>query len=528
MMWHDREHNALIYAAPNPLDIARVCPDARQLPTGHVVVPINLTNVQRLRSINLPVTDYLESWYEYPRSRAIKEPFGAQRVTANVLVANPHAHVLSDMGTGKTLASLWAADAVMRHYPRGMCRALIVCTKSTMRSVWQNEIFQNFLGKRTAVVLSGDAAKRSKLLAENHDFYIINHDGLKIGATKRRNLEWTKIAKELRDRQDIQIVIVDEARAFADATSDRSKAAHKIITPKRYVWSMTGTPTPNGPLDAYGLAKIVNGAYSESFTSYRQRVMTQVSNFKWVPRLGAQQAVAELLSPSVRFAIEDCVDLPPCTTSMRESELSPAQVAAYKEIRNKATALISGKQITAANEAVIRMKLIQIACGAVYDENRAVHYVDCGDRVSVLREVIDEAIKKVIVFAPLTSVLNMLKMKLSDEYSCEIINGAVSDKRRAEIFSAFQHGDNPRVILADPQTMAHGLTLVAATTVVWFAPTDKTENYLQANKRIHRPGQTHHTQVVQIASTPVEREIYRRLANNEALQGAILKLVEDQ
>lgn len=527
-MIFDQQRNLLVYSVPNPLDIARVCPDSRQLPTGQVVVPAGLSNLQNLRRIGLPINPYLDSWYDWPRSKSIKQPFHAQTVTSNVLVTTPRAFVLSDMGTGKTNASLWAADAVMRHYAPGTCRALIVATKSTLRTVWANEIFNCFLGKRTCAVLTGDSAKREKLLAEGHDFYIINHDGLKIGASRKKNVEWTKVAKALRDRQDIQIVIVDEARAFADATSDRSLAARRIITPKNYVWALTGTPTPNGPLDAYGLAKLVNGAYSESFQAYRSRVMMQVSAFKWVPRVGAQQMVAELLSPSVRFAIEDCVDLPPCTVSLREAEMSAAQAAAYKELKREASVVLGGKQITAANEAVVRMKLIQIACGALYDAERGVHELDCSDRLAVLREVIEEATKKVIVFAPLTSVLDMLKVKLVKDFSCEIINGAVSDKKRAEIFRAFQQDEHPRVLLADPGTMAHGLTLVAATTVVWYAPTDRTEYYLQANKRIHRPGQVHNTSVVQIASSPVEREIYRRLEANEALQGSILKLTEDR
>lgn len=84
------------------------------------------------------------------------------------------------------------------------------------------------------------------------------------------------------------------------------------------------------------------------------------------------------------------------------------------------------------------------------------------------------------------------------------------------------------MIVADPGTMSHGLTLTAATTIVWYAPTDKTETYLQANKRIHRPGQTARTTIVQIAASPIEREIYKRLESNASMQGVILKLAEGE
>ncbi len=138
-----------------------------------------------------------------------------------------------------------------------------------------------------------------------------------------------------------------------------------------------------------------------------------------------------------------------------------------------------------------------------------------------------ESTSKIIVFSSLTSVLKLLYEELKD-YSRAIINGAVSQRERSEIFSAFETAASPRVLIADPATMAHGLTLVAASTIVWFAPIDRTELYLQANKRIDRPGQTRSTTIVQLAATPLEREIFRRLEHNENLQGLVLKLAKGE
>jgi hypothetical protein len=141
---------------------------------------------------------------------------------------------------------------------------------------------------------------------------------------------------------------------------------------------MTGTPTPNGPTDAYGMAKLVNNAFGESFTSFKERVLYKAGMWKWVPKPGAHAEALRLLQPSVRFAIDDCVDLPPSTTQQREVELSPEQAKAYKALKTDLILSVQGgKQITAANEAVLRLKLIQIACGAVYGVDREVHLVDC-------------------------------------------------------------------------------------------------------------------------------------------------------
>ena len=125
------------------------------------------------------------------------------------------------------------------------------------------------------------------------------------------------------------------------------------------------------------------------------------------------------------------------------------------------------------------------------------------------------------------SVLGMLYEELKDQYATVQVHGDTSPKERNEIFRSFEQDTVPRIILADPGTMAHGVTLVAATTIVWFAPIDRTELYLQANKRIHRPGQTKSCVVVQLAATAIEREIYRRLESNETLQGLLLKLVQE-
>lgn len=383
-----------------------------------------------------------------------------------------------------------------------------------LHSVWAKEIYQNFLGRRTCVVLHGSAAKRKELLAQNFDFYIINFDGIGV------------LAKELDARKDIQMVIADEASAYRNRTTERHRVARKVLAPRDYLWLMTGTPTPNGPTDAYGMAKLVNNCFGESWNSYHDRVMTKISQWKWVPRAGAHAAAHAMLQPSVRFAISDCVDLPPCTTQARDVEMSPEQAKEYKEMKKNLVIMAKQGPITAANEAVLRLKLIQIACGAVYGPNREVHLVDAKPRIAALKEIIEQCNEKVIVFAPLTSVVSMLSKELSKDYSVAVINGEVPAKQRNEIFSRFMDSAHPRIIVADPGTMSHGLTLTAASTIVWYAPTDRTETYLQANKRIDRPGQTKNTTIVQIAATPVEREIYKRLENNETMQGLLLDLVK--
>ena len=177
---------------------------------------------------------------------------------------------------------------------------------------------------------------------------------------------------------------------------------------------MTGTPVSNGPLDAYGLAKLVNNSYGESFTSYKDRVMFRVSNFKWIPKEGAHSEAYKLLQPSIRFSLDECADLPASIVERRSVDLSPNQQKAYKVMEDTCLLYVkSGKPITAVNEGVLRLKLIQIACGAIYGSDKEVHLVDAAPRIAELHSVIAECKEKIIIFAPLTSVLHLLKKELS-------------------------------------------------------------------------------------------------------------------
>jgi SNF2 family DNA or RNA helicase len=176
---------------------------------------------------------------------------------------------------------------------------------------------------------------------------------------------------------------------------------------------------------------------------------------------------------------------------------------------------------------------MQISLGAIYDEHHKVHLVDAKPRLAELKEILLQAPSKCLIFAPLTSVIHLLYAELQGgimkkgDYSCAIVNGETSPKERNRIFEAFQKSSDsePRLLIADPGTMAHGLDLWQAQTIIWYGNTDKTELYLQANRRAHRPGQKYPVTVVQIVSNPLEREIYKRLESNTSLQGALLDMV---
>jgi SNF2 family DNA or RNA helicase len=255
--------------------------------------------------------------------------------------------------------------------------------------------------------------------------------------------------------------------------------------------------------------------------------MRQIGTFKWVERPEAIEVVHKALQPAVRFTREQCFDLPPTTYTTLQVQLDPAAQKAYKQMLDELATEIRSNQITAANEGVKLSKLLQISAGFGYDDSGLGHYIGGVDRFKTIFELIEGATGKVIVFATFRYMVEMLAGVLGKRYQVGMIHGEVPKAQRDLIFSGFQKGTSPRVIVAHPQTMAHGLTLTAASTIIWATPTMSLEIYEQANARITRSGQTQNTHIVHLTSTKAESAVYSRLRRKAALQGALLELFEE-
>ncbi len=158
---------------------------------------------------------------------------------------------------------------------------------------------------------------------------------------------------------------------------------------------------------------------------------------------------------------------------------------------------VAGEGVTAANAAIALNKLLQISAGAIYTDDGDTVQFDIKNRYQVLREVIDESSKKVLIFVPFKHTIDLLVDKLtSDGVTSEVIRGDVPASKRTDIFARFQNDPDPKVLVIQPQAAAHGVTLTAANTVVWWGPTSSLETYAQANARVHRSGQTHKCTVI--------------------------------
>lgn len=490
-----------------------------------LIVPFDVEHVTMLKNLGVRarVPSPIEYYYDWPRSHKIEKPFKAQERTAAFLTMHPRAHVHNGLGSGKTLATLWAWDYLNR---TGHAKKLLVIAPlSTVERAWGDTIFENFID-REFVVLHGSRQKRLQLLEQDADVYIINHDGVKVSG----------IVEALAERPDIDTVVIDElSQAARTATTARWKAYNTIINKQginRRAWGLTGTPIPNAPTDAYAQAKLITPEKMRgvTFTKFKNMVMYQAGPYAWYPRANATDIVFQTLQPAIRFSREQCVDLPPTTYSFRHVELSKTQKKAYDDMMRHLVVEFheDATTVQAANEAVKLSKLIQIACGVVYDSEGNEVDLNADERLKVVHEIVEEAEGKVIVFVPFRSALSKLADYLVDKgVDTAVVHGGVSKRERDEVFTAFQNTDKLRVLVAQPYAMSHGLTLTAANTIVWFAPITSADTYEQANGRIARPGQKRNTHIIHIEGTKAERRIYDRLEKKQKVQGVLLKLIEE-
>jgi hypothetical protein len=525
--FHDTRRNLLVYRSQSPF-VLQAIPEARQVNGQFIAVPRTLRNSQVLRHFDLPVAPVMtDMTYDWPIEPGWK-PLAHQKVMANFQVLHPRCFNLSDPGTMKTLAALWAADFLMRGFGEDF-RALIVAPLTILEDVWAAALWKNFLGRRSFEILTGSAEKRRALLAKRADFSIINFDGVGVGAHTRKRFDLDGFSKELAERDDIKLVIVDEASGYSDASTKRHRLARAIIGKRPYLWQLTGSPTPQAPTDAYGLAKLTNNAHGKSFKTFQQETMFKPNqfSFRWFPRRGGYELARRLLTPAIRFDIAQVWNGPPMTIQSRTVELTAEQKKLMAELKRDLQVMLrSGKKIEVINEGVARGKFLQISLGAIYDTEHDYHTVDAEPRMREIEAIIDSTIRKIVCFVPLTSVLNIVKKRLSKRWKCEVINGDVPSKERPDVIQRFATDDSVRIILCDPQTTAHGINeFVVADTVIWVGPTEKAELWIQGNKRVHRPGQKHPTTIYQIVSNPLEREIYRRLETNTSMQGVLLEMV---
>jgi SNF2 family DNA or RNA helicase len=491
-------------------------PQAQQM-NGYTLVPHEPISTFMLRKVGYDVPSPILTQYVWPHPQG-QPPFDAQMKTAAMLTMHSNAYCLNSMGTGKTRSALWAWDFLNNNNMAK--KLLVVAPLSTLKFTWAREIFAT-LPHRKYTVLYGTKAKRLEALKSDADIFIINHDGMRT------------ITPELNNHPDIDTLIIDELAVYRNGQALRTKAMRKEAARFTWVWGMTGSPIPNVATDAWAQASIVTpNTVPKYFKHFREDLMVRVSQFKWAPKPDAVHKAFAALQPSVRFTLDDIMELPEAVYRTVDIELGPLQSKIYKQMAAHCYAAVQSGEISAANAGACMNKLMQVSTGYVYadkDEQgkRKVATLDNEARISALIDMVLSGDGKKLVFVPFKHALAGIGTALKNEgIDYASVSGDTSANERGEIFNLFQNTSKYSVLAAHPQCLAHGLTLTMADTIIWFSPTTSLEIYDQANMRIRRVGQKHKQLYMHFQGTPVEKRIYQLLRNKQNIQGELLDLFE--
>jgi SNF2 family DNA or RNA helicase len=437
----------------------------------------------------------------------------------------------SDPGTGKTRTQV---DLFAYRRNQGGKCALIICPKGVMRTAWLPD-FNKY--QPTMHCSISDAKNRATSFAILSDVTITNTDATTwirdntIGNKKKK----IKGNIHLLDRFDT--LIVDEITNFKHHTSARSKALAQIAPFFKYRYGLTGTPNSNHICDMWHQLFLIDDGerLGKNFYAFRSTTCTpkqvgpDARHIKWLEIDGMEESVGHLISDIVvRHPFDTCHDIPPNFMNPIVYDLPVSLQRIYDRFKEDAILEVQkGVQyITAVNAAALMTKLMQIAAGIVYDEDRsAVHINDY--RSEILSDLIEQRQQSVVFFQWRHQRDAYIKMLNKRKITFGLIDGSTSSIKSSESVDRFQKGFY-RIILAQPQAAAHGITLTKGTSTIWSGPTYNLEHFLQGNRRIYRAGQKFKTETVVImAESTIEMKVYERLQEKNVKQINLLSFLED-
>lgn len=424
----------------------------------------------------------------------------------------PACGLFLEMGLGKTIITLTAiSDLIALSEVR---KVLVVAPLRVAQSVWMQEAAKwDHTSHLHVVRVLGHAAERRAALAQGADIYVIN----------RENLAW--LVEELGRRWDFDMVVLDELSSFKSRNSQRWKAMRKVRSKTRRIVGLTGTPAPNGLIDLWAQIYLLDGgdALEHTLGGYRERYFRPgrccgTTVYEWIPRRGAEEAIYKRLEGlCVSMKSVDHLTMPERVDNVITVPLSAKTRHIYEEMQRDALVELQGEVITAANAAAVTNKLLQLAQGAVYDEDKRWHVIHDA-KLEALEDIVEAANgKPVLVYYAFKSDLERLKCCFPE---------AVELRSDDDVERWNDH--QIQMLIAHPDSAGHGLNLQnGGSIMVWFGLTWSLEKYQQANARLYRQGQKdavviHHL----VAQGTVDERIIRVLAGKATLQDELMEAVK--
>ena len=434
-----------------------------------------------------------------------------QKYATQFILTHPIAAVFLEMGLGKSVITLPALfDLCLDQFL--IRKVLVIAPLRVARDTWPSEIKKwDHLQGLTYSVVVGTEAERKAALMQVADVYIIN----------RENVDWLITKSNI--RFDFDMVVIDELSSFKSYQAKRFKSLLKARPYVKRIVGLTGTPSSNGLMDLWAQFRVLDlgerlGRY---ITHYRNAFFTPDKRngevvFSYKPRPSAEEEIYKRIS-DITISMKACnyLTLPECVINEVLVVMDEKEMAIYDRFREDMVAKIKDKEIDAVNAAVLSGKLLQMANGAVYDEEKNSLHIH-GRKLDALEDLIEGANGKTVLIAywyqhdaeRIKSRFQVREIKTSKD---------IEDWNAGKILVAIIH----------PASAGHGLNLQAGgSTLIWFGLTWSLELYQQTNARLHRQGQKntviiHHI----IAKGTIDEQVMKALRKKEKTQDALIDAV---
>ena len=439
-------------------------------------------------------------------------PYEYQKYATNFILEHPVSAILLDMGLGKSVITLTAIiDLLFDRFDAH--KVLVIAPLRVARNTWPAEIekWDHLRGLTYSVAIGTEQERRNALMAKA-DIYIIN----------RENVDWLVNKSDL--PFDFDMVVIDELSSFKSYSAKRFKSLLKVRPKIKRIVGLTGTPSSNGLMDLWAQFRILDmgqrlGRY---ITHYRNNFFipdkrNQQIVFSYKPLPGAEKAIYRLISDiTISMKSTDFLKMPECVINEVPVYLNENERDIYDTFREDMVIKLKAEEIDAMNAAVLSGKLLQMANGAVYDENSKSHPIH-DRKLDALEDLIESANGKPVLIAywynhdleRICKRFDVRQIKTSKD---------IADWNRGDIQIAVIH----------PASAGHGLNLQSGgSTLIWFGLTWSLELYQQTNARLWRQGQKdtvviHHI----VAKGTIDEQVMMAIRKKEKTQSDLINAVK--
>lgn len=444
------------------------------------------------------------------------KPWSYQQYAINHVIDHKASGLFLDMGMGKTVSTLTAIDDLM--FLGDVDKTLVIAPKRVALDTWSTEIEKwDHLKDLNISIILGKPKERITAVEKEADIYV----------TSRDNVVW--LVENYFNNWKWDTCVIDELSSFKSSKSKRFRALKKVRPYFKRIIGLTGTPAPNSLIDLWPQIYLLDGGkrLGKTITGYRQQYFTPgFSNgyvvYNYILKENADKAIqAKISDICISMMAKDYLDLPERIDNKINIELPVDVFKKYRELEKELVLSIDDEDITATNAAVLTGKLLQLANGAIYTEDKEIIKIH-DEKIEKLLEIIDTSNgQPVLVFYNFKHDYNRISEALS---KLKIKHQALEN---SEDIKKWNNGEI-QVALLHPASAGHGLNLqYGGNIIIWFGLTWSLELYQQANARLHRQGQTktviiHHL----ISKGTVDEDVMKALEGKEVNQNKLLEAVK--